>query len=99
MLQAAVEARERAAKHGVDIGTLAIKQAVKADGVITLVGMRAPEEVGPCICSVFCLLRSHVSRKNENVTGAYHRGAAEFLDQCSLMSGGRVGLCKVRMHM
>ena len=45
VLEAAIEARERAAKHGVDIGTLAIKHAVKADGVITLVGMRTPEEV------------------------------------------------------
>ncbi|KAK9917757.1 hypothetical protein WJX75_007874 [Coccomyxa subellipsoidea] len=44
VLEAAIEARERAAKHGVDIGTLAIKHAVKADGVITLVGMRTPEE-------------------------------------------------------
>ena len=45
VLEAAIEARQRAAKHGVDIGTLAIKHAVKADGVITLIGMRTPEEV------------------------------------------------------
>ncbi len=45
VLEAAVEARQRAAKHGVDIGSLAIKHAVKADGVITLIGMRTPEEV------------------------------------------------------
>lgn len=45
VLEAAKEAREKAAAHGVDIGTLAIKHAVKPQGIMTLVGMRTPEEV------------------------------------------------------
>ena len=46
VLEAAVQAREKAASHGVDIGTLAIKEAVRPKGIaVTLVGMRTPEEV------------------------------------------------------
>jgi hypothetical protein len=48
-LEAAIEARKAAEAHGVDIGTLAIKQAVKPPGIVTLVGMRTPEEV----CTVY----------------------------------------------
>lgn len=46
VLEAAVRAREKAASHGVDIGTLAIKEAVRPKGIaVTLVGMRTPQEV------------------------------------------------------
>lgn len=46
VLQAAIDAREKAASHGVDIGTLAIKEAVRPKGIaVTLVGMRTPDEV------------------------------------------------------
>ena len=46
VLQAAIQAREKAASHGVDIGTLAIKEAARPQGIaVTLVGMRTPEEV------------------------------------------------------
>ena len=46
MLQAAIQAREKAASHGVDIGTLAIKEAARPQGIaVTLVGMRTPDEV------------------------------------------------------
>lgn len=46
MLQAAIAALEKAAAHGVDIGTLAIKEAARPQGIaVTLVGMRTPEEV------------------------------------------------------
>ena len=45
VLQAAIEARQKAAAHGVDIGTLAIKEAVRPPGIaVTLVGMRTPDE-------------------------------------------------------
>ena len=46
VLQAAIAAREKAAAHGVDIGTLAIKEAARPQDIaVTLVGMRTPEEV------------------------------------------------------
>ena len=46
LLEAAILARERSAARGVDIGTLAIKEAVKPQGIaVTLIGMRTPEEV------------------------------------------------------
>ena len=45
VLEAAIEARQAAASHGVDIGTLAIKEAVRPQGIaVNLVGMRTPEE-------------------------------------------------------
>ena len=45
VLEAAIEARQTAAAHGVDIGTLAIKEAVRPKGIaVTLVGMRSPDE-------------------------------------------------------
>ena len=41
-----MQAREKAASRGVDIGSLAIKEAVRPKGIaVTLVGMRTPEEV------------------------------------------------------
>jgi hypothetical protein len=52
LLEAATEARKKADAHGVDIATLAIKQAVKPPGIVTLVGMRTPEEVDPCQCTL-----------------------------------------------
>ena len=46
MLEAAAEARRAAEAHGVDIGTLAIKESVAAPGVaVHLMGMKTVEEV------------------------------------------------------
>ncbi|CAK0739889.1 hypothetical protein CVIRNUC_001206 [Coccomyxa viridis] len=46
VLEAATAARQAAASHGVDIGTLAIKEAVRPQGIaVNLVGMRTPDEV------------------------------------------------------
>lgn len=45
-MEAAKEARAAAAKHGVDIGTLAFKQSARVPGIaVHLIGMRNPEEV------------------------------------------------------
>ena len=47
-LEAAAEARAIAARHGLDIGTLAIKQALRAPGIaVHLIGMASPKEVLP----------------------------------------------------
>ena len=47
VLEAAAEARRAAQAHGVDIGTLAIKDSVAAKGVaVHLMGMKTVEEVG-----------------------------------------------------
>ena len=68
VLQAAIEAREKAASHGVDIGTLAIKEAVRPQGIaVTLVGMRTPEEVcrvasGGCTWSTWTIKVSVLAR-------------------------------------
>ena len=46
VLEAAKQARAAAAKHGVDIGTLAFKQSARVPGIaVHLIGMRNPEEV------------------------------------------------------
>lgn len=46
VLEAAAEARRAAQAHGVDIGTLAIKDSVAAKGVaVHLMGMKTVEEV------------------------------------------------------
>ena len=47
VLEAAAEARRATEAHGVDIGTLAIKESVAAQGVaVHLMGMKTVEEVG-----------------------------------------------------
>ena len=47
VLEAAAAARRAAQAHGVDIGTLAIKDSVAAKGVaVHLMGMKTVEEVG-----------------------------------------------------
>ena len=55
VLEAAIEARKKAAAQGVDIGTLAIKEAVKPKGIaVNLIGMRMPDEVSlACIRMAF----------------------------------------------
>ena len=61
VLEAAIEARKKAASHGVDIGTLAIKEAIRPKGIaVTLVGMRTPDEASPlllhiCACLPVCV--------------------------------------------
>ena len=61
VLEAAIEARQKAASHGVDIGTLAIKEAVRPQGIaVNLVGMRTPDEARPLLLHLSaCLSLCH----------------------------------------
>lgn len=60
MLEAAAAARQAAEAHGVDIGTLAIKESVAAPGVaVHLMGMKTVEEVSAPSCHK---LRCHLSK-------------------------------------
>ncbi|CAL5223727.1 g6284 [Coccomyxa viridis] len=69
VLQAAIQAREKAASHGVDIGTLAIKEAARPQGIaVTLVGMRTPDEVNTdvqIVLEALGLVESKDAKKEE----------------------------------
>ena len=75
VLEAAAAARQKAAAHGVDIGTLAIKEAVRPQGIaVTLVGMRTPDEVSSLLLqsalSPFCV-RSRLAEHFSPGAGRY----------------------------
>ena len=61
VLEAAIAARQKAASHGVDIGTLAIKEAVRPKGIaVNLVGMRTPDEARSLLLHISaCLSLCH----------------------------------------
>ena len=76
MLEAAIAARQAAASHGVDIGTLAIKEAVRPQGIaVNLVGMRTPDEARPLpfhfsACLSLCVpssLMQHYSHRQPDI--------------------------------
>ena len=69
VLEAAAEARRAGEAHGVDIGTLAIKESVAAPGVaVHLMGMKTVEEVS----ALPCFKKFRLSRAMSRVVPAVH---------------------------